>query len=72
MLKIYYVTETSKSSVPNSVTVQTIHKSKGLEYSRVYVVNVDTKTFKLDDEDEFCCYFVAITRAKNHLIIFSR
>lgn len=69
---ISYVTETSKSSVPNSVTVQTIHKSKGLEYSRVYVVNVDTKTFKLDDEDEFCCYFVAITRAKNHLIIFTR
>ena len=53
-----------------NVYVGTIHSSKGLEYTSVYVMGVDDKMFKLDDEDMLNLYYVAITRAKDHLTVF--
>ena len=54
------------------VYVGTIHSSKGLEYDTVYVMGVDDNMFRLDSEDSLNLYYVAITRAKNHLTIFRR
>ena len=54
------------------VYVGTIHSAKGLEYDTVYVMGVNDAMFKLDCEDNKNAYYVAITRAKNHLIVFRR
>ena len=50
--------------------VGTIHSSKGLEYNNVFLLNVDTRLFKLDNEDNLNLYYVGITRAKNNLYIY--
>ena len=55
----------------SSVYVGTIHSVKGLEFDVVYVMGVDGYKFKLDSEDNKNVYYVAITRAKNNLIIYS-
>lgn len=49
--------------------VGTIHSSKGLEYDNVILVNVDTKLFKLSNEENLNLYYVGITRARNKLYI---
>ena len=52
--------------------VGTIHSSKGLEYGTVFVMGVNDKSFPLKNEDMMNLYYVAITRAKDHLVIFRR
>ena len=54
------------------IYVGTIHSSKGLEYDTVYIMGVNDRSFRLGEEDMNNLYYVAITRAKNHLTIFSR
>ena len=49
--------------------VGTIHSSKGLEYDNVILVNVDTKLFKLSNEENLNLYYVGITRARNKLYV---
>jgi superfamily I DNA/RNA helicase len=44
--------------------VSTIHQSKGLEYDNVVVID-----FELSSEEEINIAYVALTRAKNRLII---
>lgn len=56
----------------SKIYVGTIHSSKGLEYDTVYVMGVDDKMFQLGSEEMNNLYYVAMTRAKNHLIIFRR
>lgn len=55
----------------NAIYVGTIHSSKGLEYDKVYVVGVDDKLFRLDCEDMYNLYYVACTRAKDQLTVFT-
>lgn len=51
--------------------VGTIHSSKGLEYGTVFVMGVNDKSFPLDRGEEMLnLYYVAITRAKNKLVVF--
>lgn len=52
--------------------VGTIHSSKGLEYDTVYVMGVDDKMFQLGSEDMNNLFYVAVTRPKNHLVVFRR
>ena len=52
------------------VYVGTIHSSKGLEYGTVYIMGVNDRSFQLDSEEMKNLYYVAITRAKNHLNVF--
>lgn len=54
----------------SDVYVGTIHSAKGLEYDNVFLVNVDTKLFPLDNEDNLNLYYVGITRAKSYLKIY--
>ena len=54
------------------IYVGTIHSSKGLEYDSVYVMGVNDRLFPLGTEEMNNLYYVAITRAKNHLTVFRR
>ena len=53
-----------------SVYVGTIHSVKGLEYDNVYLLGVNGRNFKLQDEQNKNLYYVGITRAKNRLYVF--
>jgi len=50
----------------------TIHSVKGLEYDTVYVMGVDDRFFRLDSEEMYNLYYVAVTRPKEHLVVFRR
>ena len=52
--------------------VGTIHSVKGLEFGHVIVVGAYDKNFKIDSEENRNIYYVAVTRAKNHLTVFMR
>jgi superfamily I DNA/RNA helicase len=54
------------------ITVSTIHSSKGLEWDVVILMDWSENSFKRDDEDEAQrLNYVAISRAKETLVIFS-
>lgn len=55
----------------NSIPIMTIHKSKGLEYEVVYFLGLEDSAFwSFNDEPEEnkSAFFVALSRAKSHLI----
>lgn len=52
--------------------VGTIHSVKGLEFGHVIVVGAYDRNFRIDSEENRNVYYVAITRAKNHLTVFMR
>lgn len=54
------------------VYIGTVHSVKGLEFDNVYVLGVGGETFKLFDEQNKNLYYVAITRAKKHLVVFEK
>ena len=54
-----------------SIPIMTIHKSKGLEYEAVYFLGLEDSAFwSFNDEPEEnkSAFFVALSRAKSHLI----
>lgn len=59
----------SRFSDDGAVRVMTIHKSKGLEFESVVVMGVENETFWGKIEDERSLFFVAISRAKNRLVV---
>lgn len=54
----------------NDLYVGTIHSSKGLEYNTVFVMGVNSKLFPLGSEEMNNLFYVACTRAKNHLFVY--
>ena len=56
------------------ITVTTIHGAKGLEFEHVWVAAADQEIIpaKNDVEEERRLFYVAITRAKNELVISTR
>lgn len=56
----------------SSLYVGTIHSVKGLEFDNVYVVGVRGPNFQLNNEENRNLYYVAITRAKSHLVVFEK
>ncbi|MBZ2090322.1 ATP-dependent helicase [Streptococcus parasanguinis] len=55
----------------NSIPIMTIHKSKGLEYEVVYFLGLkDSAFWSFNDqpEEDKSAFFVALSRAKSHLI----
>lgn len=62
---------------PNKITLMTIHASKGLEFPVVFIVGMEEGLFphsrtvtnpsELEEERRLC--YVAVTRAKEHLIL---
>lgn len=78
------IIETKKNDYSCPFILSTIHSSKGLEYDTVYLIDVEDETFpeqvitnpKYATKEELTAYeeerrlfYVAITRAKNHLFI---
>ena len=53
----------------SEVYVGTVHSVKGLEFDNVIISGVKGKHFKLNTEDNLNVYYVAITRAKKHLVV---
>ena len=50
------------------IPVMTIHKSKGLEYQRVYFLGLEDEafwSFRKQPEEDRCAFFVALSRAKS-------
>lgn len=64
---------TDKEAKTDSVSLMTIHKSKGLEFKAVFVVAQDKELGKVerdyDEEEERRIFYVAMTRAKDNLYI---
>lgn len=54
-------------SEEDAVRILTIHKSKGLEFEKVVVFGVESQLFRGDDRRSV--FFVAISRAKNELVL---
>lgn len=64
--------EKGRRSPKARVVLSTIHSSKGLEFDRVIIIDAfDGILPSSDDEEERRIFYVAATRAKNDLIIFS-
>lgn len=59
-------------STSTDLYVGTIHSVKGLEFGHVIVVGAYDKCFRIDSEENKNVYYVAVTRAKNHLTVFMR
>ena len=72
-------TETKKSD--DLLTITTVHSAKGLEWSLVIILNTIEGCFPSkidpqdwgtpDDEEELRCFYVAMTRAKEHLYMMA-
>lgn len=61
-----------KKDDPNSIRLMTIHKAKGLEFSTVFVAGLFENKFpsnRSSIDEESCCMYVGITRAKEKLFI---
>lgn len=63
----------AKNKTPDKITLSSIHKSKGMEYATVFLIGANEKIlphYKTQDmEEERRLFYVAVTRAKNTLII---
>ena len=62
----------------DSVEIATMHSAKGLEYDNVYILDANETimphqkaTLPEDLEEERRLFYVAVTRAKNHLAVYS-
>ena len=51
---------------PNAITLSSTHRSKGLEWDTVFMM---ASTFKSENQEELNLNYVAITRAKNKLVL---
>ncbi len=75
-LSIDNIGNKTKTDEKNSVKLLTIHSSKGMEFPFVFLVGMEEEIFphkksleedKLEEERRLC--YVAITRAKKHLVL---
>lgn len=67
---VEYLIDAIQQDNSSNLYVGTIHSSKGLEYDNVYLVGVEDRCFKLTNEENNNLYYVGITRAKSHLMVF--
>lgn len=66
-----YIKEHIVEIKSSELYVGTIHSVKGLEYDNVFVMNVNSYSFKINsNEDMSNLYYVACTRAKNRLFVY--
>jgi DNA helicase-2/ATP-dependent DNA helicase PcrA len=68
--------DTDKPEDKNTVTLMTVHASKGLEFTYIYIVGMEENLFpsmmvesERDLEEERRLFYVAITRAKERCMI---
>ena len=75
-LPYYWITENdvSKRSFKKEdgkIKISTIDSSKGLDFQAVFIVNVDSMPFPLEDdkEREVSLFYIGMTRAKEYLCL---
>jgi DNA helicase-2/ATP-dependent DNA helicase PcrA len=68
----------NRNSNYNSVSLATMHSSKGLEYKKVFIIDVNEgitpfrkAVVEADIEEERRMFYVALTRAKEELYVYS-
>ena len=72
--EIALLTDKENATKTDRVTMMTVHSSKGLEFNRVYLIDVNAKNFpseRGDPEEEMRLYYVGVTRAKEELVVSS-
>jgi hypothetical protein len=78
LLYVSLLNDSDKISKPiiekNAICITTIHKSKGLEFEAVFLIDCDDKQFPCDTnkiilEEERRLFYVAVTRSKKYLYI---
>ena len=52
-----------------AVRFLTIHKCKGLEFDKVVILGVEKEMFWVEPQQAIAEYFVAVSRAKTHLVL---
>ena len=72
----YWITENDQSKrsfnkEDGKVKISTIDSSKGLDYQAVFIVNVDSMPFPLEDDEEreVSLLYIGMTRAKDYLCL---
>jgi thymidine kinase len=75
-IPFYWITENDETKrnfekEDNRVKISTIDSSKGLDYQAVFIVNVDSMPFPLEDdkEREVSLLYIGMTRAKEYLCL---
>lgn len=69
---VYSSNKTERKNNKNDIQLMTVHKSKGLEFKKTYVVGIEDEKFphiNSNEIDEARLFYVAITRAEQHLVI---
>lgn len=73
---IIYQSEVLKNIDENKINLLSIHQAKGLEFSVVFIIGLEQKSLpsyhavtRFDYQEERRLFFVAITRAKQHLFL---
>jgi DNA helicase-2/ATP-dependent DNA helicase PcrA len=74
--QVKLITEADRNAMVNDqkVSLSTIHSAKGLEFDLVFLVGLEDKVFPGDKDpselsEERRLFYVALTRAKDHLIL---
>lgn len=67
---LVYLKDAIEDVKSSELYIGTIHSVKGLEYDNVFVMNVGSYNFRLNNEDMKNLFYVAITRAKNRLYVY--
>ena len=72
----YWITENDQSKrsfekEDGKVKISTIDSSKGFDYQAVFIVNVDSMPFPLEDDEEreVSLLYIGMTRAKDYLCL---
>ena len=67
----------SREKIDNSITLSTLHSSKGLEYKYVFIIDINEgviphqkAVLEADIEEERRLFYVGITRAKDKLYLY--
>ena len=75
-IDFYWITENDQSKrsfekEDGKVKISTIDSSKGLDYQAVFIVNVDSMPFPLEDDEEreVSLLYIGMTRAKEYLCL---
>lgn len=73
--EISLLTDKENAAKTERVTMMTVHSSKGLEFNRVYLIDMNDRVFSStssdEPEEEMRLFYVAVTRAKSELVISS-
>lgn len=70
---VYGSNKSQKKCTKNDIRLMTIHKSKGLEFKKVYLIGIQNGKFPStkcsDITEEARLMYVAVTRSKNDLVV---